>query len=141
MCAVCPKSGDPRAVSRSPTAKTEEQGEERKGKARGSSHWTQRHDVMGWKLGTRYYCMSCVGREGLERRHKICGVKDGRAISDGFVGEGISVARGGTKETQEETGSLSVHTVNSTHLLRRSPDGSVGIGRKCARETRGCVRR
>ena len=37
--------GDPRAVSRSPTAKAEERGDERKEKARGSSHGAQRHGV------------------------------------------------------------------------------------------------
>ena len=33
VCALCPQGGDPRAVSRSPTAKAEVRGEERKEKA------------------------------------------------------------------------------------------------------------
>ena len=75
-----------------------------------------------WEAGyTVLYCV-CLER-GVERRRKIGGVKDGRVISDEFVGEGISMAKDGTKETQGETGSVSVHTVHCTHLLRRSPVG------------------
>ena len=45
VCAVCPKAGDQMAVSSSPTAKAEVRGEERKEKARVSSHVAQRHGV------------------------------------------------------------------------------------------------
>ena len=54
---------------------------------------------------------------------KTRGVKDDRLVSEKFVREGISVAGSGTKETLGGTGSVSVHTVNSTHLLRGSRTG------------------
>ena len=86
-----PNGGYPRAVSRSPTAKAEERGEERKERREGSRKGHGGTVRKCWKLGTRYCCVSYVGREG---RRKIWGVKGGREIIEEFG------RNGGTKERE-----------------------------------------